>query len=54
MKAVLQVLAQNAKAIVALIATVVALVGVDVPIDVQEAVVAFLVALAVWLVPNKK
>lgn len=45
---------QNAKAIVAFIAVVVVqLFGVDIPQEVQLAVSGVLVALIVWLVPNK-
>ena len=44
----------NAKAIVAFVATVlVSVFGLDVPIDVQLAVTALLVAVVTWLVPNK-
>ena len=44
----------NAKAIVAFIAAVVVQVfGVSLPEEVQVAVAALLVALIVWLVPNK-
>jgi hypothetical protein len=44
----------NAKAIVAFIATLLtAVFGFDVPVDVQLAVTSLLVALVIWLVPNK-
>lgn len=44
----------NAKAIVAFIAAVLVQVfGVDLPEEVQVSVAALLVAVVVWLVPNK-
>lgn len=45
---------QNAKALVALVCTILySQLGLDVPLDVQTAVTALFVALAVWLCPNK-
>lgn len=45
---------QNAKAIVAFVAAVVVQVfGVNLPEEVQVAIAGLLVAVAVWLVPNK-
>ncbi len=45
----------NLKAIIAFLATFVAgHFGLDVPIDVQLALVAVLVALLTWLFPNKE
>ena len=44
----------NAKAIVAFVAALLtAVFGFDVPVDVQLAVTSLLVAITVWLVPNK-
>ena len=54
MNALLHLVKANAKAIVAFIsALVVAVFGFEVPLDVQLAVGALLVALVTWLVPNK-
>jgi len=50
MQRLLQLIEVNAKAIVALVATVVAGVGLDMPIEVQAA----LVTLLVWLIPNSE
>lgn len=49
MDALLSLVRQNAKAIVAALATVVASVGFNIPVEVQ----AGLVALIVWLTPNR-
>jgi hypothetical protein len=49
MQTILNLVRVNAKAIVAAVVTIVAGLGFDVPVEVQ----AGLVALIVWLVPNK-
>lgn len=49
MNLILNLIRANAKAIVAGLVTIVAGIGFDVPVEVQ----AGLVALIVWLVPNK-
>ena len=44
----------NAKALVAFVCVLLASrYGLDVPIDVQTAIVAVIVAFVTWLVPNK-
>lgn len=48
MQKVLNLIRSNAKAIVAAVATVVAGVGFDVPVEAQAAIVTILV----WLIPN--
>lgn len=50
MNAILNLIRVNAKAIVAAVVTIVAGLGFDIPVEVQ----AGLVALIVWLVPNKQ
>lgn len=55
MKALLDLVRVNAKAIVAALASVVlAVFGFDIPVDVQLAVATILVFFLTWLVPNKK
>lgn len=49
MKKLLSLVRANAKAIVAAVATVVAGIGFDVPVEAQAAIVTILV----WLIPNK-
>lgn len=49
MNLLLNLIRANAKAIVAAVVTLVAGLGLDVPVEVQ----AGLVALIVWLVPNR-
>ena len=46
---IMRLLNQNAKAIVALLATLLAGVGLDLPVEVQAAIVTVLV----WLIPNR-
>jgi hypothetical protein len=54
MQAIGRLLRNNAKAIVAFLATALAAtVGFDVPMDVQVAVTSLIVAFATWLIPNK-
>lgn len=48
MNAILNLIRSNAKAIVAAVATVVAGVGFDIPVEAQAAIVTLLV----WLIPN--
>lgn len=48
MQAILNLIRSNAKAIVALVATLVAGAGLNVPVEVQAAVVTILV----WAIPN--
>lgn len=49
MQKILQLVEANAKAIVALLATLLAGWGLDIPVGAQAAIVT----LVVWLIPNK-
>jgi len=49
LQTILTLIKQNAKAIVAVVATLLAGVGLDLPVEVQAAIVA----IVVWLIPNK-
>lgn len=49
MLTLLNIIRVNAKAIIAALATLLAGAGLDLPVEVQAAIVTFLV----WLIPNK-